>query len=145
MDEIKQLAEEFRSCQKLLTAIGDENRLHLMVEMMQMNSCRGVRVGEITKRTHLSRPAVSHHLQILREAGILGVRKEGTKKLLLFRFRPPHDEAAHRSASACGGYCIRPARPGRIDLATFARTAPAVRAFCVRDAKISYKSFFILS
>ena len=69
-----------------------------MVEMMQMNSCRGVRVGEITKRTHLSRPAVSHHLQILREAGILGVRK-----------------------------------------------APAVRAFCVRDAKISYKSFFILS
>lgn len=55
MDEIKQLAEEFRSCQKLLTAIGDENRLHLMVEMMQMNSCRGVRVGEITKRTHLSR------------------------------------------------------------------------------------------
>ena len=57
MDEIKQLAEEFRSCQKLLTAIGDENRLHLMVEMMQMNRCRSVRVGEITKRTHLSRPA----------------------------------------------------------------------------------------
>lgn len=57
MDEIKQLAEEFRSCQKLLTAIGDENRLHLMVEMMQMNRCRGVRVGEITERTHLSRPA----------------------------------------------------------------------------------------
>lgn len=84
MDEIKQLAEEFRSCQKLLTAIGDENRLHLVVEMMQMNSCRGVRVGEITKRTHLSRPAVSHHLQILKEAGILGVRKEGTKNYYCF-------------------------------------------------------------
>lgn len=84
MDEVKQLAEEFRSCQKLLTAIGDENRLHLMVEMMQMNSCRGVRVGEITKRTHLSRPAVSHHLQILREAGILGMRKEGTKNYYYF-------------------------------------------------------------
>ena len=37
MGEIKQLAEEFRSCQKLLTDIGDENRLNLMVEMMQMN------------------------------------------------------------------------------------------------------------
>lgn len=84
MDEVKQLAEEFRSCQKLLTAIGDENRLHLMVEMMQMNSCRSVRVGEITKRTHLSRPAVSHHLQILKEAGILGVRKEGTKNYYYF-------------------------------------------------------------
>ena len=67
MDEVKQLAEEFRSCQKLLTAIGDENRLHLMVEM-----------------THLSRPAVSHHLQILREAGILGMRKEGTKNYYYF-------------------------------------------------------------
>ena len=55
MDEIKQLAEEFRSCQKLLIAIGDENRLHLMVEMMQMNSCRGVRVEEITKRKSLFR------------------------------------------------------------------------------------------
>ena len=55
-----------------------------MVEMMQMNSCRGVRVGEITERTHLSRPAVSHHLQILKEAGILGVRKEGTKNYYYF-------------------------------------------------------------
>ena len=49
-----------------------------------MNSCRGVRVGEITERTHLSRPAVSHHLQILKEAGILGVRKEGTKNYYYF-------------------------------------------------------------
>ena len=84
MDEVKQLAEEFRACQKLLTAIGDENRLHLMIEMMQMNNCMGVRVGEITERTHLSRPAVSHHLQILKEAGILGVRKEGTKNYYYF-------------------------------------------------------------
>ena len=84
MDEVKQLAEEFRNCQKLLTAIGDENRLHLMIEMMQMNNCMGVRVGEITERTHLSRPAVSHHLQILKEAGVLRVRKEGTKNYYYF-------------------------------------------------------------
>lgn len=82
--EIQMLAKEFEDCRKILTAIGDENRLHLMVEMMQMGSCRGVRVGEITERTHLSRPAVSHHLQILKDVGILRVRKEGTKNYYYF-------------------------------------------------------------
>lgn len=83
-DVTRQLAKEFQECRKVLTAIGDENRLHLIIEMMQMKRCGGVRVGEITARTHLSRPAVSHHLQILKEAGILGVRKEGTKNYYYF-------------------------------------------------------------
>lgn len=52
--------------------------------MMQMGDCSGVRVGEITERTHLSRPAVSHHLQILKDAGILKVRKEATKNFYYF-------------------------------------------------------------
>ena len=37
---------------------------------METECQTGLRVGEITKQTHLSRPAVSHHLRILREAGI---------------------------------------------------------------------------
>ena len=77
--EIAELAEEFRNCQKLLTALGDENRQHLILEMMQMGECQGVRVGTITEKTHLSRPAVSHHIKILKEAGILKMRREGTK------------------------------------------------------------------
>lgn len=52
--------------------------------MMQMNDCRGVRVGEITQRTHLSRPAVSHHLHILKDAGLIKMRKEGTKNYYYF-------------------------------------------------------------
>lgn len=55
-----------------------------MIEMMKTGVCTGVRVGEITKRTNLSRPAVSHHLQILKDAGILNVRKEGTKNYYYF-------------------------------------------------------------
>ena len=43
-----------------------------------------MRVGDITEKTHLSRPAVSHHLQILKEAGILKVRKEATKNFYYF-------------------------------------------------------------
>ncbi|HBA70269.1 MAG TPA: transcriptional regulator [Lachnospiraceae bacterium] len=82
--EIEQLAADFESCRKILCAIGDENRQHLILEMMKMNKCSGVRVGDITEKTHLSRPAVSHHLQILKEAGILKVRKEGTMNFYYF-------------------------------------------------------------
>lgn len=83
-EDIERLAESFEQCQKILTALGDENRQHLILEMMKMGECRGVRVGEITVKTHLSRPAVSHHLQILKSAGILKVRKEGTKNFYYF-------------------------------------------------------------
>ena len=40
--EIKKLAEEFVACKDILMAVGDENRLHLMIEMMQMGNCSGV-------------------------------------------------------------------------------------------------------
>lgn len=83
-NEIRQLAKEFKSCQKTLLALGDENRQHMILEMMQMESCGGARVGDITERTHLSRPAVSHHLQILKDAGILKMRRESTKNYYYF-------------------------------------------------------------
>lgn len=83
-NDIADLATDFKKCRKLLVAMGDENRIHMIIEMMQMGKCEGVRVGEITERTNLSRPAVSHHLQILKDAGILAVRKEGTKNYYYF-------------------------------------------------------------
>jgi len=82
--EVEKLAEDFENCRKVLIALGDENRQHLILEMMKMENCSGARVGDITKRTHLSRPAVSHHLQILKNAGILKVRKEVTKNYYYF-------------------------------------------------------------
>lgn len=78
-EELHQLAQEFADCRGVLAALGDANRQHLLLEMMQMAPCSGVRVGEITQRTHLSRPAVSHHLKILKEAGIIQMRREGTR------------------------------------------------------------------
>lgn len=82
--EIDKLASDFEKCRKVLLALGDENRQHMILEMMQMNQCNGVRVNEITEKTHLSRPAVSHHLQILKDAGILKMRREGTKNFYYF-------------------------------------------------------------
>lgn len=84
MEEISQLADKFQSCHKILLALGDENRQHLILEMMQMGDCGGVRVVEVTEKTHLSRPAVSHHLQILKDAGIMKMRREGTRNYYYF-------------------------------------------------------------
>lgn len=84
MNEIEVLAQEFKSCQRVLLALGDENRQHLILTMIQMNKCSGVRVGTITEKTHLSRPAVSHHLSILKDAGLIKMRKEGTKNYYFF-------------------------------------------------------------
>lgn len=82
--DIAALTDGFSSCAEMLTAIGDETRLHLILEMMKMGRCSGVRVCEITEKTNLSRPAVSHHLRILKDAGIVKVRKEGTKNYYYF-------------------------------------------------------------
>lgn len=84
MQDITTLAEEFSGCRKLLLALGDENRQHLILAMMQMGRCSGVRVGEITEKTHLSRPAVSHHLHILKDAGLIRMRREGTRNYYYF-------------------------------------------------------------
>lgn len=82
--KIEQLASDITECQKILVALGDESRQHIILEMLKMKRCTGARVGEITERTCLSRPSVSHHLQILKDAGIVKIRKEGTMNFYYF-------------------------------------------------------------
>ncbi|UED82612.1 MULTISPECIES: ArsR/SmtB family transcription factor [unclassified Lysinibacillus] len=75
------------NCQKVLLAIGDETRQSILLVLMETDCQTGLRVGEITEQTHLSRPAVSHHLKILRDAGIILMRKEGTKNFYYIDIR----------------------------------------------------------
>lgn len=82
-EDVHKLEDEFRQCHKLLNAIGDENRQHLLCVMMNM-PIDGSRVIEIAEQTHLSRPAVSHHMQILKDAGIIKSRKRGTQVYYFF-------------------------------------------------------------
>lgn len=77
IEDVRRLEKEFKACQKILIAIGDETRQHLLCIMLQ-SKCSGSRIIDIAKQTNLSRPAVSHHMQILKDAGIVKSRKEGT-------------------------------------------------------------------
>jgi ArsR family transcriptional regulator len=72
------IADEFKECQRAFIAIGDQTRQQIIMTMMR-SDINGIRVGEITEKTHLSRPAVSHHIKILKDAGIIGMRREGTR------------------------------------------------------------------
>lgn len=76
--DIKELEKDFNRCRPILTAIGDEVRQSILIALMHNTCSEGMRVGEITACTHLSRPAISHHLKIMKDAGIIRMRKEKT-------------------------------------------------------------------
>ena len=79
-DQIKKIRNGFGQLQPVFSVIGDPTRQLILLVLMENSDCKiGMRVGEITSKTHLSRPAVSHQLKIFKDQGIVGVRTEGTK------------------------------------------------------------------
>lgn len=77
-ERLQEIVNGFEKCKNAFTAIGDETRQLILIVLLE-SDLSGIRVGEIAEKTHLTRPSVSHHLQILKEAGIVAVRREGTK------------------------------------------------------------------
>jgi DNA-binding transcriptional ArsR family regulator len=60
-----------------LEALGDGTRREIMERLR-----RGPRpVGELAAGLPVSRPAVSQHLRILKEAGLVTERKDGTRRI----------------------------------------------------------------
>lgn len=81
---MQELMRGSSACRRVLLAFGDENRQHLILAMMRMGECGGVRVEAIAEKTHLFRPAVSHHLKVLKDAGIVKMRREGRRNYYFF-------------------------------------------------------------
>jgi ArsR family transcriptional regulator, arsenate/arsenite/antimonite-responsive transcriptional repressor len=54
-------------------AIADETRQ----KIMNLVCCNSLSVSEIVEKLDVSQPTVSHHLAILREAGLVDTRDEG--------------------------------------------------------------------
>jgi ArsR family transcriptional regulator len=76
LEKTRELEREFHACQKILTAIGDEVRQKLLL-LMLMENREEIRVADLADKTSLTRPAVSHHIQILKDAGVIKSRKRG--------------------------------------------------------------------
>jgi DNA-binding transcriptional ArsR family regulator len=76
--------------QKALLALADPTRRRVFEELR-----RGPKsVGRIAERMPVSRPAVSQHLKVLKRAGLVGDRAEGTKRVYHI---DPHGLGAIRS------------------------------------------------
>ncbi len=71
------------SVERALDALGDATRRRVLLRLR-----RGSRsVGEIARGMSISRPAVSQHLKVLKAAGLVGVRSEGTRRLYAIEAR----------------------------------------------------------
>ncbi len=65
---------ELKDVTRFLTAIGDPIRLQLLYLLGDQGRRN---VGEIAANFRLSRPAISHHLKVLKDAGVLDSEKVG--------------------------------------------------------------------
>ncbi|KAF0421935.1 ArsR/SmtB family transcription factor [Pediococcus pentosaceus] len=79
MTNFNQLKQDLNSVSEFLVTLGDEKRQSIIIRLLSESNCDGLQVGELTEATGLSRPAVSHHLKVLKEAKIVDYRTNGTR------------------------------------------------------------------
>ena len=71
----------FNSCVPLFIALGDKVRQQLVLDIAEglASSEDGINVTDLSAKSQLSRPAISHHLKVLKDCGIVKPRKVGTQ------------------------------------------------------------------
>lgn len=97
--DLSELRRLFSECSKVIAAVGDETRQSIITALMEQPG-EGMRVGAITEKTNLSRPAVSHHIGILRDADIIRQNKCGTMN---FYSLNPDQTAVQNLRKLCQG------------------------------------------
>jgi DNA-binding transcriptional ArsR family regulator len=65
------------NAERALDALGDPTRRRVFAKLRN----RVCTAGELAQGMDVSRPAVSQHLQVLRAAGLVVVRADGTRRL----------------------------------------------------------------
>jgi len=85
----------------LLKSVADETRLAILTMLQDGEMC----VCEIMEFLSVSQPAVSHHLRILRQAGLINDRRQG--KWIFYSLDP---EALESAATLLDRMLFQPAR-----------------------------------
>lgn len=86
---MRSIPKEWRAMAKVFVALGDEHRQRIL---LTFEKGERLTVGQVAEVSTLSRPAVSHHLKILRQAGVLEAERVG-KEVFLSLNRPALEEA----------------------------------------------------
>ncbi len=76
-------------------ALADETRQKIMA----LCCCEWLSVNEIVERTSVTQPTVSHHLAVLRDAGLVNVRSEGKQTFYTLN--------QDRVAACCGQILVK--------------------------------------
>src|ERR1700682_4626404 len=79
---------------RMFKALGDPNRLRIVAVLSHGELC----VCHIETALGLSQPAASRHLAVLRNAGVVEPRREGT--WIYYRLAPQFDETCRRQLRA---------------------------------------------
>ena len=85
-NRIEELKNLFEDCSDIFVAIGDKTRQSLIFDIIDAGK-DGIDVASLTQKCVLSRPAVSHHLKVMKDADILSARKVGTQVFYSIRLQ----------------------------------------------------------
>lgn len=66
-----------KKCIPIFSMLQDERRQEILVQLFDNQE---MSVTAVTEKLNLSRPAVSHHLKLLLDAGLVNVRKDGKER-----------------------------------------------------------------
>lgn len=77
-EDLALLHELFAKCGPLFIAMGDEIRQKLILDILDAGE-NGINVMTLASGSKLSRPAISHHLKILKDSGVVVCEKQGTQ------------------------------------------------------------------
>lgn len=70
--------EILKECAPVFSMLQDERRQEILMMLFDHGE---MGVTSITERSAISRPAVSHHLKLLLDAGLIDVRQEGKERI----------------------------------------------------------------
>ena len=77
-EEIKKTLKTFNSCVPFFIAMSDEYRQKLIMDIAEAGK-DGINVSNLSAKSNLSRPAISHHLKVLKDANLIKPLKIGTQ------------------------------------------------------------------
>ncbi|USB33194.1 winged helix-turn-helix domain-containing protein [Paenibacillus sp. YPG26] len=88
--QTEDVLQQFKDCIPLLDVLTDENRQAII--MLLAHNKAGLNVNAISSHIDLSRPAVSHHLKVLKQSGYIKSEKKGVENYYVLTVRKPLEQ-----------------------------------------------------
>jgi ArsR family transcriptional regulator len=88
--QTEHVLQQFKECIPLLEVLTDENRQAIIMLLAQHKS--GLNVNTISGHINLSRPAVSHHLKVLKQSGFIKSEKKSVENYYELTVRKPLEQ-----------------------------------------------------